>query len=143
MTKPKRQRQIFLTYAHSDKDAVRQLYHRLIRDGINVWLDEKELMPGQNWKHEIRQAILRSDIVIVCLSKQFNKQGGFRHEELNIALEKAKSLPDDEIFLIPVRLEQCDLPEPLRPWQCLDLFETNGYKKLLKTFQSIGYRHRL
>jgi hypothetical protein len=137
MTKPKQQSQIFLTYAHSDKDIVRQLYHRLIRDGINAWLDEKELMPGQNWKHEIRQAILRSEIVIVCLSKQFNKQGGFRHEELEIALEKAKSLPDDEIFLIPVRLEQCDLPEPLRPWQCLDLFEANGYKKLLKTFQSI------
>jgi hypothetical protein len=133
MTQSKRQRQIFLIYAHSDKNAVRKLYHRITRGGIQAWLDEKDLLPGQDWKYEIRQAILRSDIVIVCLSKQFNKQGGFRHEELKIALRRAKSFPDDEIFLVPVRLEKCDLPGPVRPWQCVDLFETEGYKKLLKT----------
>jgi hypothetical protein len=129
---PKR---VFLTYAHSDKKAVRQIYHRLIRNQINTWLDEKELRPGQNWKHEIRQAILRSKIVIVCLSKQFNKQGGFRHEELQIALEKARSFPDGEIFIIPARLEKCDLPDPLRQWQCVDLFEADGFRKLLSALK--------
>ncbi len=128
LTLPK---QVFLTYAHSDKKAVRQIYHRLLRNQIDTWLDEKELLPGQDWKHEIRQAILRSKIVIVCLSKQFNKQGGFRHEELQIALEKARSFPDGEIFIIPARLEKCDLPEPLRQWQCVDLFKADGFKKLL------------
>ena len=132
LTPPK---QVFLTYAHSDKKAVRKIYHRLIRNQINTWLDEKELRPGQDWKHEIRQAILRSKIVIVCLSKQFNKQGGFRHEELQIALEKARSFPDGEIFIIPARLEKCDLPDPLRQWQCVDLFEANGFKKLLSTLK--------
>jgi len=137
MTKSKQHKHVFLVYAHSDKNAVRRLYHRITRDGIKAWLDEKELLPGQNWKYEIRQAILRSDIVIVCLSGQFNKQGGFRHEELKIALEKGKSFPEDEIFLIPARLEKCDLPEHLRPWQCVDLFESDGYKKLLKTLSKV------
>jgi hypothetical protein len=132
MTKSKQQKHVFLAYAHSDKDAVRKLYQRITRNGLNVWLDEKNLMPGQNWKYEIRKAIIKSDIVIVCLSRQFNKQGGFRHEELEIALEKAKSVPEDEIFLIPARLEESDLPGPLRPWQCVDLFETTGFKKLLR-----------
>jgi hypothetical protein len=104
MTQLSLPKQVFLTYAHSDKKAVRQIYHRLLRNQIDTWLDEKELLPGQDWKHEIRQAILRSKIVIVCLSKQFNKQGGFRHEELQIALEKARSFPDGEIFIIPARL---------------------------------------
>ena len=131
MTQLSLPKQVFLTYAHSDKKAVRQIYHRLLRNQIDTWLDEKELLPGQDWKHEIRQAILRSKIVIVCLSKQFNKQGGFRHEELQIALEKARSFPDGEIFIIPARLEKCDLPEPLRQWQCVDLFEADGFKKLL------------
>jgi TIR domain len=137
MTQSKQQRQVFLIYAHSDKQAVRKLYQRITRCGIKTWLDEKELWPGQNWKYEIHQAILGSDIVLVCLSRQFNKQGGFRHEELKIALKKANSLPDDEIFLIPVRLEKCDLPEPVRPWQCVNLFESDGYKKLLKTFRKL------
>ena len=132
MTISKQHKHVFLVYAHSDKDAVRKLYKRITRNGVKAWLDEKNLMPGQNWKYEIRQAIFKSDIVIVCLSEQFNQQGGFRHEELRIALERAKSVPEDEIFLIPARLEKCDLPGPLRPWQCVDLFETTGFKKLLK-----------
>jgi len=135
MTQAKRQAQLFLIYAHSDKKAVRKLYGRITRNRIRAWLDEKELMPGQNWKYEIRQAILRSNIVIVCLSRQFNKQGGFRHEELQIALEKARSFPDNEIFIIPARLEKCDLTEPLRQWQCVDLFEAGGFKKLLKSIK--------
>jgi hypothetical protein len=132
MKQAKQARQVFLTYAHSDKNAVRRLYQRLTEDGIRVWLDEKSLYPGQNWKYEIRQAILRSDMVLVCLSTQFNKQGGFRHEEVKIARRKAGSLPDDQVFLIPVRLEKCDLPESLHQWQSVDLFETDGYKRLLK-----------
>jgi TIR domain len=134
-------KQVFLTYAHSDKKAVRRLYHRLLRNHVNTWLDEKELSPGQDWKHEIRQAILRSKIVVVCLSKQFNKQGGFRHEELQIALEKARSFPDGEIFMIPARLEKCDLPDPLRQWQCVDLFEADGFKKLLSVLKEFDYQY--
>jgi hypothetical protein len=135
MPQSKRPTHVFLIYAHSDKKAVRRLYHRISRNQIKVWLDEKELLSGQNWKHEIRQAILRSDIVIVCLSRQFNRQGGFRHEELQIALEKVGSFPDGEIFIIPARLEKCDLPEPLRQWQCVDLFESDGFRKLLRSIQ--------
>ena len=135
MTQLTQQKQVFLTYAHNDKKAVRKIYHRLIRNQINIWLDEKKLFPGQNWKYEIRQAILSSNIVIVCLSRQFNKQGGFRHEELQIALEKAGSLSDGEIFIIPARLEKCDLPESLRQWQCVDLFEADGFRKLLSALK--------
>lgn len=137
MKQAKQPRQVFLTYAHSDKNAVRRLYHHLTRYGIKVWLDEEALVPGQNWKHEIRQAILRSDIVLVCLSRQFNKQGGFRYEEVKIASRKAESLPEDQIFLIPVRLEECDLPKSLQQWQCVDLFETDGFRRLLKAVRKL------
>ena len=123
--------QIFLLYARSDEKAVRRLYNRLSKAGASVWMDRKKLLPGQDWQSEIRQAIYSSDFVIVCLSKQFNKQGGYRHEELRIALEKASGLPDNLLLIIPVRLEECDMPEPLHRWQRVDLFESNGYKKLL------------
>jgi len=130
-----KQLQVFLLHARSDEKAVRRLYRRLTKDGAAVWLDRENLFPGQDWQQEIRTAIHSSDIVIACLSKQFNKQGGYRHEELRIALEKAKSLPDGEIFLIPARLESCDMPEPLHRWQRVDLFETGGYNKLISALQ--------
>jgi hypothetical protein len=135
MTRSKRQLQVFLLYAHGDKKAVRSLYKRVVKAGVRVWLDEKKILPGQDWEYEIRKAIQNSVLVIVCLSRQFNKQGGYRHEELKIALEKAASLPDNEIFIIPARLEKCDTPEPLRPWQRVDLFEADGYKNLLSVLK--------
>ena len=126
-----KQLRIFLLYARSDTEVVRHLYQRLVKDGANAWLDEEKIFPGQDWEYEIRKAIHGSDMVIVCLSRKFIKQGGYRHEELKIALERVNSLPEGEIFLVPARLEKCDLPESLRRWQRVDLFEAGGYKKLL------------
>ena len=126
---------VFLVHAHSDKEVVHKLYTRLIKDGIHAWLDAENLQPGQDWQSEIRKAILKSDAVIVCLSQGFDKQHGYRHEELKIALEKAKLLIGDEIFIIPVRLEECDMPESLRHLQRVDLFKPGGFKKLLNSLR--------
>jgi len=126
---------VFLVHAHNDKEAVHKLYTRLIKDGVCAWLDAENLQPGQDWQNEIRKALLKSDVVIVCLSRQFDKQQGYRHEELKIALEKAKLLIDDDVFIIPVRLEKCDMPESLQHLHRVDLFETGVYKKLLRALR--------
>jgi hypothetical protein len=131
-----RQLRVFLLHARQDEKPVRRLYQRLVREGADVWLDQEKLLPGQNWAYEIRKAIHNSDIVVACLSRQFNRQGGYRHEELRIALEKAASLPEGLTFLIPARLEACDLPEPLCRWQCVDLFKGEGYKKLIRVLRA-------
>ena len=135
MSQSKQQICVFLIHAHGDKKAVRKLCNCITRHNIKAWLDERELLPGQNWKREIRNAMLRSNIIIVCLSELFNKQGGYRYEELKIALEKASSLPDDEIFIIPARLENCDTPDALRHLHRVDLFEVDGYKKLMQALK--------
>lgn len=132
-----KQLQIFLLHARQDEDAVRRLYWRLRKEGADVWLDQEKLLPGQDWVYEICNAIHNSDVVIVCLSRQFIKQGGYRHEELKIALEIADSWEVGDIFIIPARLEPCDLPDSLRRWQCVDLFEADGYKKLLDALRQI------
>ena len=129
---------IFLLYARQNEEAVWRLYQRLVKAGADVWLDQEKLLPGQDWTHEIYNAIHTSDIVIACLSRQFIKQGGYRHEELRMALEKANSLLNGQIFLIPARLERCNVPEPLQRWQRVDLFESDGYKKLIFTLKKWG-----
>lgn len=127
----KRLLKVFLCHSHTDRAAVRALYSRLKKDDVDVWLDRENLQPGQNWEREIRKAILNSDVVIACLSHGFNKQEGFRHEELKIALQKANLIPDDETFIIPIRLEKCDMPQSLQHLHRVDLFEKDGYKKLI------------
>ncbi len=131
MKRSAQQNNVFLVHAHSDKEAVHKLYTRLIKDGVHAWLDAENLQPGQDWQNEIRKALLKSDAVIVCLSRGFDQQRGYRHEELKIALAKAKLLTDDDVFIIPVRLEKCDMPEALRHLHRVDLFEAGGYKKLI------------
>ena len=126
---------VFLIYCHGDKEMVRKLYQRLIRDGIKAWLDNQDLQPGQDWQHEIRRAILHSDLVLVCLTRGFDRQLGYRHEELKIALEKAKLLEDGKVFIIPVRLERCKMPASLSHLHRVDLFEPGGYKKLIHALQ--------
>jgi hypothetical protein len=137
MTESKRTLKVFICHAHSDREAVHHLYTRLMENGIPAWLDAEDLQPGQNWQHEIRKAILKSDVVIVCLSREFNQQHGYRYEELRIALEKAKLLDTGDIFIIPVRLEKCDMPESLSHLHRVDLFEAAGYKKLIRALQRL------
>lgn len=138
MNKAKRSLQIFLCHAHSDRETVHALYRRLMDNDIHAWLDSEELQPGQNWQYEIRKAILKSDVILVCLSQKFNEQQGYRHEELKLALEKASLLDDGEIFIIPVRLEKCAMPESLSHLHRVDLFETNGFKKLIRALQQLN-----
>jgi hypothetical protein len=40
---------VFLCHSSGDKQAVRDLYRRLRGDGLDPWLDEENLLPGQNW----------------------------------------------------------------------------------------------
>ena len=108
----------------------------MIKDGSNVWLDVERLQPGQDWQNEIRNALLKCDVVIVCLSRNFDKQHGYRHEELKLAIEKANFLPNDEVFIIPVRLEECDMPKSLSHLHRVDLFKAGGYKKLIRALRA-------
>ncbi len=123
---------VFLSHAHTDADAVHALYDRLVADGVDAWLDKEKLIPGQDWEREIRKAVREADVVIVCLSKQFN-QRGYRQKEVKIALDEADVMPEGEIFIIPARLEECENLESLRKWHWVDLFEDGGYEKLLRS----------
>lgn len=50
MPKSKRPLKVFLCHASADKPAVRDLYKRLVADGVDAWLDAESLVAGQNWQ---------------------------------------------------------------------------------------------
>lgn len=120
---------IFLSHAKEDIREVRAIYKKLRMDGYNVWLDEANLLGGQSWEYEIRKAVKESDIVIVCLSKIFNSQG-YKQKEVRIAIEQAELQPEGTIYVIPTRLEECEVMESLKKWHWIDFFSEDGYEKL-------------
>ena len=60
--------QIFIAHASEDKPQIRELYNKLKAAGYRPWLDEEDLIPGQNWREEIPKALKNSDLFLACLS---------------------------------------------------------------------------
>jgi hypothetical protein len=122
---------VFLCHSSSDKPAVRALHAQLLRDDIAPWLDELDILPGQNWDSEIRKAIRKCHIVLVCLSRASINKVGYLQKEIRHVLDVADEQPEGTIFLVPVRLEECEVPDRLSRWQWVDLFEESGYGRLM------------
>lgn len=121
---------VFLCHCSEDKPTVRQLKQRLEADAFQPWLDEEDIFPARLWGEEIQQALRSSHSIVVCLSRVFEYKEGFVQKELGYALDIAQEKPDGVVFLIPVRLEDCQIPHRLCSWQCIDLFVPGGYEKL-------------
>lgn len=122
--------EIFLCHSSNDKPKVRELHRRLYKDGFKPWLDEENLLPGQDWQLEIPKAVRRSDVVIVCLSKGSITKSGYIQKEIRQALDVADEKPEGTVFIIPLKLEECDVPERLSRWQWVNFFDDKGYQRL-------------
>ena len=130
----KRYLRIFLCHSSGDKLAVRDLYGRLrsAANYISPWLDEEDLLPGQRWQEEIPKAVRESDVVIVCLSQNAVNKRGYVQKEIKYALDVADEQPEGTIFLIPVRLEDCEIPERLEHLHCVNLNQSRGFEQLIR-----------
>ena len=137
---PDRKLRVFLCHASQDKPAVRELYKKLYAENwIQPWLDEEELLPGQDWNLEIEKAVEASDAVIVCVSHVSVAKEGYVQKELRQVLEIALNKLDGAIFVIPVRLDECELPRSIRDRQGLDFFpedcRDSAMRKLLASLK--------
>ena len=120
---PSGRTQVFIAYAKEDCVQARKLYRSLKAQGLQPWMDEQNLLPGQNWPRAIERAIEVSEYVIVCFSKKSVGKRGFFQAELRYALDVAALVPLDKVFLLPVRLTECEVPVQIaRKTQYIDLF---------------------
>jgi len=134
---------VFLSYAKEDREYVKQIHIRLQDDGFQPWLDEHDLLPGQDWDPAIRNAIRTSAAFLVFLSRNAVTKTGYIQKEILTALEVAERLPEGKTFVIPILIEDCTVPERLRKWHWIDLRTTEGYGRLrLALIQSAGLRAR-
>jgi hypothetical protein len=122
-TKPR----VFIAYVQEDLSLIKKLYQAFEQHGFRPWLDKKKLLPGQNWPRAIETAIQTSDFFVACFSHRATSKRGSFHSELRFALNCAAKVPLDEIFFIPLRLDDCVVPRRIsRQVQYLDLFPEWG-----------------
>jgi hypothetical protein len=127
---------VFLGHSHGDKEIVRNLYRKLKADNFNCWFDEEDLLGGQDWDFEITSAIRRSKLFLACLSKASITKAGYLQKEIRRALDVADEQPEGVAYIIPVRLEGCEVPTGLSRWQWIDLFTDDGYGRLVRALRA-------
>jgi TIR domain len=120
---PARLPKVFLAYVAEDGPIVDRLYTAFEESGFAPWMDRRKLMPGQNWPRAIEEAIETSEFFVPCFSQNsVSKKGGFQ-AEIRYALDCARRVPLDDVYIVPVRLDACCVPARIqRELQYIDLF---------------------
>ena len=138
---------VFISYCHDNEAEVARLCQDLVAEGERVWWD-KNILPGQIWKREIDKAMKQSYAVILCLSKETaSRATSGIYREARDAITAYREYGPGSVFLIPVRLSQCEIPpieiddtHMLDAIQHLDLFPASkraaGFKGLLKAIRT-------
>ncbi|WP_444921754.1 toll/interleukin-1 receptor domain-containing protein [Microbulbifer sp. CnH-101-G] len=109
---------IFISYSHADKDRVDSLATAMVNRNAQVWLDRWELNVGDSLIERIQDALTEADALLVVLSKA-SVQSQWCKKELNSGL--FRELGEKRVVVLPVLLEDCEIPLFLREKMYADL----------------------
>ena len=96
---------VFISYAREDHKIAQQLRADLIARGIDTWLDQEDILPGQEWEAAIRGAIKDSSHFLALISNNSVSKRGFVQKELRMGIDVLDEFPPGQVFLIPVRID--------------------------------------
>lgn len=98
----------FISYSHADKIFAQRLHKRLQASGVRCWMDEKQLLPGDDLYDAVEQGIRRSDKVLLCCSRHSLTSWWVDHE-IGAAFYKEQNLTKmrshKAYVLIPLNLD--------------------------------------
>ena len=123
---------VFLCHASENKPIVNGLFDDLVAAGYAPWLDTDAILPGMAPDMEIQKALHDCDIVIICLSSVSVAKEGYVQKEIRWARDIQNEKPENTIFVIPLRLDNCKVPFGLKDIQWGDYIAPDGYDKLIK-----------
>ena len=115
----------FFSYSREDSEFALRLAEDLKAAGANVWIDQIDIHPGEEWDSAVEEAVAKAPRMLLILSPASVKSKNVRNE-ISFALDENK-------VIIPVLFRDCTVPLQLHRVQHID-FRTkydNGLKSLL------------
>lgn len=110
---------IFFSYSRDDAEFVECLAKALKEAGVSVWLDSMDIEPGARWDDSIEAALNNAEKVLLVFTKTSVSSQNVM-DEVSYAIEEGKGV-------VPILLEQCDIPFRLRRFQFTDF--TKSYEE--------------
>jgi hypothetical protein len=91
-----------------------------------------DLVPGQRWDREIRNALKASDFILIFFSRNSVVRRGYIQREFKLALDILQEMPENLIHIIPARLDDCTIPDQFGFLHWCNLFEREGFQRLVQ-----------
>jgi hypothetical protein len=125
-------KRVFISYVSENYPVATEIANVISENGFDVWLDKNKLKPGQRWLDEIRKAIQTGSFFIPLFSKEWvNRERSVANDELLIAIAEMRNRPYDRAWLIPVKINECVVPEiPIGPDQTLSSIHYTDFSTL-------------
>ena len=130
---------IFISYSREDEAQAAFVQQALTRAGFEVWFDKNNLRPGDDWNAQIHSAIRDCRFFLALLSSNSLGKRGYVQKEVKLALDVLDEFPPDEIFIVPVRLDNCNPQhERLRMLNWVNMFPDTepGLTRIVEFFEN-------
>ena len=126
-------RNVFLSHNSKDKHFVARLASDLKDSGVTVWYDDWAIDYGDSIVEKVYNGLASSDFLVVVLSEDSVKSRWVK-EELNVMT--MKRLQGKAVRLIPLLIDDCEIPEQLSHLKYID-FRTTYDQPLLDLSKTI------
>jgi hypothetical protein len=133
--KPSGRMRIFMSYSWEDRKRVMEIYDLIEGAGAEPWIDLEKIPGGAEWESSIKEQMRESQRVLIFLSDNSVHKAGFAWAEMRMAVRMAEEQPEGTEFIIPVKLDDCRLPDLLSRWNAVKLFQPDGAEKLLDALE--------
>ncbi|SPH17933.1 hypothetical protein DEA8626_01461 [Defluviimonas aquaemixtae] len=135
----------FISYVREDSAIVDRLATELRSNGVIVWLDRDDILPGHFWKDAIKKAISEGGYFIACFSQELqSREETYMHGELRLAIDRLRGMPRERTWFIPVLLNKTEIPnhpisdfENLSEINFIELYD-NWDESIVKLLTSMG-----
>lgn len=118
---------VFISYAKEDFNFAEKLYDYLEENDFRPWLDKKSILPGQDWNFTLRKALREANYIVLLLSNTSVQKRGYIQREFKLALDYYEEKLEDDIYLIPLKIGDCIIPESLSKFQWIDFIDDTSF----------------